>query len=81
MQPMIKYDKMFKLFEDRGYNMNRIRKENVLGQGTLTAIRQGRGGLTHNSIDKLCAFFNVQPNDLMEYVPDEPSVPTAEENT
>ena len=53
--------------------MNRIRNEKILGQGTLTAIRQGKGGLTHASIDKLCAFFDVQPNDLMEYVPDDPA--------
>ena len=69
---MIKYDRMFALFKERGYNMNRIRQENVIGQGTLTAIRQGKGGLTHNSIDKLCAFFSCQPGDLMEYIPDEP---------
>ena len=49
----IKYDKLFALLKDRGYTTYRIRKEGLLGKSTLTAIKNGKGGLTEKSIDKL----------------------------
>lgn len=68
----IKYDKLLKLLEEKGYNSYRIKKENIIGQATLTAIKKGTGGLDHRSIAKLCKFLDCQPGDLMEYVPDNP---------
>ena len=67
----IMYDKLFKLLKAHGYNTTRIRKENLLGQRTLTAIKNGTGGIDHRTIEKLCGLFYCQPNDLMEYIPDE----------
>ncbi len=67
----IKYDKLFQLLNEKGYTPTRIRKEKLLGQGTLTALRHGTGGLDHRSIAKLCKVLDCQPGDLMEYV-DEP---------
>ena len=66
----IKYDKLFKLLKERGYTTYRIRKENIIGQGTLTAIKNGTGGLDARSIEKLCRLLNCQPGDIMEYVSD-----------
>jgi len=66
----IKYDKMFGLLKSNGYNTTRIRQEKILGQRTLTAIRNGTGGIDHRTIDKLCELLDCQPNDLMEYVSD-----------
>ena len=65
------YDKLFKLLKVHGYNTTRIRKENLLGQRTLTAIKNGTGGIDHRTIEKLCGLLNCQPNDLMEYIPDD----------
>lgn len=70
MRMSIKYDKLFALLKDRGYTTYRIRKEGLLGQSTLTAIKNGKGGLTEKSIDKLCQVLKCQPGDLMEYVED-----------
>ena len=64
------YDKLFQKLEKHGYNASRIRNENILGQRSLTAMRNGTGGIDHSSIERLCSLFNCQPNDLMEYVPD-----------
>lgn len=64
----IKYDKLLKLLKDKGYTTYRIRKEKVIGQATLTAIKNGTGGLDHRSIAKLCKVLECQPGDLMEYV-------------
>lgn len=70
---MIKYDKLLKLLEDNGYNSYKLKtsKEKILSQATFQAIKTGTGGLNHISIDRLCKTFNCQPNDLMEWVPDE----------
>lgn len=68
---MLKYDKLWKLFEDNDYSTYRIRQEKILSEATLTRLRNGTGGLNSVSINRLCALFNCQPNDLMEYVPDD----------
>lgn len=67
----IKYDKLFALLQEKGYTTYRIRKEGLLGQGTLTALKNGKGGLTDKSIERLCRALDCQPGDLMEYVADE----------
>lgn len=68
---MIKYDKLFKMFEKNGINTTTIRKEKILGQSVLTKLKNGTGGIDYRTIDKLCRMFNCQPNDIMEYVPDD----------
>ena len=75
---MISYKKLLALLEAEGYNSYRIKKENLIGQATFSAIKKGTGGLDHRSIDKLCRALNCQPGDLMEYVPDEPLPPPLE---
>jgi putative transcriptional regulator len=67
----IKYDKLFTLLKERGINTTRIRRDKIIGQGTLTAIKNGTGGLDAKTISKLCALLDCQPGDIMEYVPDE----------
>lgn len=68
---MLKYDKLFQQLKDQGWTTYRIRKEKLIGQATLTALRNGSGGLDSKSIDKLCRVLDCQPGDLIEYVPDE----------
>lgn len=67
----IKYDKLFVLLKEKGWNSTRIRNENLIGQGTLTNLRNGKGGLDHKTIDRICRVLDCQPGDIMEYVPDE----------
>ncbi len=67
----IKYDKLFTLLKEKGWNSTRIRNENLIGQGTLTNLRNGTGGLDHKTIDRICRVLGCQPGDIMEYVPDE----------
>ena len=65
------YTKLFDLLKENGYTTYRIRKEKLLGQGTLTALKNGRGGLDAKTLNRLCRVLDCQPGDLMEYVPDE----------
>lgn len=67
----ISYKKLFTLLEKNGYTTYKIRKEKIIGQGTLTALKNGTGGIDGKTIDKLCKILNCQPGDLMEYVPDQ----------
>ena len=64
----IKYDKLFALLKSKGYTTYKIRKEKLLGQGTLTTIKNGTGGLDSKTISKLCKILECQPGDIMEYV-------------
>lgn len=67
----ISYKRLFDLLEKNGWTTYRIRKEKLMGQGTLTALKNGTGGLDSKTIAKLCKVLNCQPGDLMEYIPDE----------
>lgn len=67
----IKYDKLMNLLKEKGYTTYKIRKEKLIGQGTLTALRNGTGGLDSKTISKLCKVLECQPGDIMEYVEDE----------
>ena len=71
---MIKYDKLFRLLSEKGYNTTRIRKDNLIGQRTLYALKNGTGGINHQTIDNLCRVLNCQPGDIMEYVEDDEDI-------
>ena len=67
----IKYDLLFDLLKDKGWTTTRIRKEGLIGQGTLTNLRNGTGGLDHKTINRICKSLNCQPGDIMRYVSDD----------
>ena len=67
----IKYDKLMALLKEKGYTTYKIRKDKLIGQGTLTALKNGTGGLDSKTISPLCKVLECQPGDIMEYVPDE----------
>lgn len=67
----IVYDKLFALLQEKGYSTYRIRNEKIMGQATLSNIKNGKGGLDYRTIEKLCKTLACQPGDLMEYVPDD----------
>ena len=66
----IKYDKLFALLKENGYTTYKIRQDKLIGQGTLTALKNGTGGLDSKTINRLCKLLNCQPGDIMEYVED-----------
>lgn len=63
----IKYDKLFQMMQKRGLTTYKIRKENIISQSALTAIKNGKS-VTTDTIAKLCKVLDCQPGDLMEYV-------------
>lgn len=67
----INYEKLFALLKEKGYTTYRIRKEKLIGQATLTALKNGKGGLDHKTVARLCEVLDCQPGDIMAYVPDD----------
>lgn len=75
----IVYDKLFRIFQERGITSYTIKTNNIIGQATYQSIRKGTGGLDYRSLNRLCKYLDCQPGDIMEYIPDEDE-PTEEEN-
>lgn len=66
----IVYDKLFDLLKEKGYTTYKIRQTKLIGQGTLTALKNGTGGLDAKTLARLCKVLECQPGDLMAYTPD-----------
>lgn len=65
--PLIyKFDVLAAL-KEKGYNTNTLRKEKLLAEGVIQALRE-RKPISWANIAKLCNLLNCQPGDLMEYV-------------
>lgn len=59
-----------------GYNPARIRREKLIGEKYMTALRHGHAP-SHGLLDTLCRLLDCQPGDLIAYVPD--NAPAAEQ--
>lgn len=70
----IVYDKLFDLLKEKGYTTYKIRQTKLIGQGTLTALKNGTGGLDAKTLARLCKVLECQPGDLMAYLPDQEEV-------
>lgn len=66
----IKYDKLINMMQQQGVTSYTIKKENIIGQASYKKIKEG-GDIDTRTISKLCKYFNCQPGDILEYVPDE----------
>lgn len=65
----ISYDKMIKLFQERGITSYTMKKEKIIGQATWKKIHEG-GNIDTKSLGALCGFLGCQPGELLEWVPD-----------
>ena len=65
-----KYDKLFSLLKERGVTTYKIRQENIVSQAALTKMKNGEGNVDSRTLERLCAYLQCQPGDIMEYQPD-----------
>lgn len=49
-----------------GYSTYRLRRENLIGQATLTQLRRGEM-ISWLTLERLCEWLDCQPGDLLEY--------------
>ncbi len=54
---------------EAGYTQNRIRKEKLIGQATLTQLRHGEL-VSWATVETICKLLECQPGDIIEYVED-----------
>lgn len=66
----ISYDKLFKLLESNGISTYYLRQNKIMGQQTYYNLKNGKGHLGYETLEKLCNLLNCQPGDLMEYIPE-----------
>lgn len=52
-----------------GYNTNRIRKEKIFSGTVMKMIYDGEI-IGNKVLDRVCGILNLQPGDILEYVPD-----------
>lgn len=55
--------------KENGYNTTRILQENLVGQASMQQIRKGTV-VGIKTLEKLCALLDMQPGDIIRYVPD-----------
>lgn len=63
----IVFNKLFDLMKEKQLTTYKIRKENIISEGTLQHLRNNESVST-NSIASLCQALNCQPADIMEYI-------------
>lgn len=62
-----------KLLKENGYNPSRIRNERLIGEKTMQDMKAGIVPGT-KTIDTLCRILEMQPGNLLKYVPGEDDV-------
>ena len=53
--------------KDMGYSNYMLRKDKLLGEGTIQALRTGTM-VSVEIIGKLCELLQCQPGDILEYI-------------
>lgn len=71
-----KFDVLAKL-KEKGFNTNKLRKERLLSEGVIQALREQKP-IAWSNIDRLCFLLNCQPGSLIKYVPDDEVADAAE---
>lgn len=62
-------DKLNEKLKQKGYTTYRIRREKLLGESAVQALREGKvPNLTLSTLDRLCCALDCQPGELLEYV-------------
>lgn len=56
--------------KDKGFNTGRLRKEKLIAEATIQALRGGKP-ISWANISNICRLLDCQPGDILEYVPDE----------
>lgn len=57
---------MLAALKDAGYNTTRLRREKLLSESTIQALRIGKMVSLEN-ISRICSMLQCQPGDILEY--------------
>ena len=68
MSLVYKFDVLATL-KEQGFNTNRLRKEKLLAEGVIQALREKKP-ISWINIERLCKLLKCQPNDILQYIED-----------
>lgn len=66
---MIVYNKFFSLLKERDISQQYLLKNNIMSANTYYAMKNNTP-VTTDTINWICNFFQCNPDDIMEYIPD-----------
>lgn len=64
---MIVFVDIMKKLSDAGWTTYRLRKEKMIGNGTLQRIKENQS-ISTDTINTICELCDCQPGDLMIYI-------------
>lgn len=69
---MLKYKiNVLEELKKKGVTQYTILKEGIMGQSTVTKIRNGKVVTNDKVLNTLCSILDLQPGDIVEYIRDE----------
>lgn len=69
---MIQYKiDVMKALKEKGFTSTQMRTNKILSESTMSKLRNKDASITLKNLDVICKLLNCQPNDIIEYVPDE----------
>ena len=66
---MIVYRKLEELLKEREISKNKLGKETGISTNIISKISKNEGFKTE-TINRICEYLEVQPGDIMEWIPD-----------
>ncbi len=64
------FNPLWKMLIDKGITKEKLRIELSLSPSTIAKMGKGEY-VSLEVVHRLCQYFNCQPSDLMEYIPEE----------
>ena len=69
---MIKYKfDILSRIKEMGYTTYDLRKKKILNEAIVQKLRTGDTKISLATLDGICRILNMQPGDLVEYIPDD----------
>ena len=65
--PLVYKISVLQALKEAGYNTSVLRKEKLLAEGVIQALREKKP-ISWANIEKLCNLLNCQPGDIMKFV-------------
>lgn len=60
---------VLKALKDAGYSSTRLRREKILGEATMSRIRNG-GDINLSTVNVICELLDKQPGEILRWIPD-----------
>lgn len=68
--PMISYEKLWKMMQQRGISQYALIKKHHVSPAQITRLKRNESVSTH-TIEMFCRILHCRVEDIMEYIPEE----------